>query len=47
MTIGSWQKAGTTSQIAFSDDKGAPLKLNAGQTWITLVGTSNLITYGP
>lgn len=47
VTIGSWTKAGTTSQIAFSESDGTPLKLNAGQTWISLVSAANRITYKP
>jgi hypothetical protein len=34
---GTWQKADRKSQFVFTDATGAPLKLNPGQTWITLV----------
>jgi hypothetical protein len=47
VTAGSWSKADTTSQISFADADGAPLKLNAGQTWITLVAAANKVTYKP
>lgn len=47
VVIGTWQKASTTSQLAFSDAAGLPIKLDAGQTWLTLVGGANKITYKP
>lgn len=47
VAIGTWQKDGTTSQITFTDSNGAPIKLNAGQTWITLLGDSSKISYSP
>ncbi len=45
LSVGTWEKVGTTSQIIFKDSKGAPLKLDAGQTWITLVGASSQVKY--
>jgi hypothetical protein len=47
VTVGTWEKAGTTSQIAFKDSTGLPIKLNAGQTWLTIVGGANKIIYKP
>lgn len=47
VTLGTWEKGSTTSQIAFKDPAGQPLKLDAGQTWLTLVGASNLVSYKP
>ncbi|MBX4197219.1 DUF3048 domain-containing protein [Candidatus Saccharibacteria bacterium] len=44
---GTWSKANSGSQIQFSDSAGAPLKLNAGQTWLTLVAAANKVSYAP
>jgi hypothetical protein len=44
---GSWQKADSDSQISFMDADGQPVKLNAGQTWITLVSAAGKVTYKP
>lgn len=44
-TVGTWVKAGTTDQIAFKDAAGNPLKLNAGQTWISLVSKASSVSY--
>lgn len=47
LTTGTWTKSSDTSQISFTDSAGAPIKLNAGQTWITLVGDTGKIAYRP
>jgi hypothetical protein len=47
MTQGVWQKDSRDTQISFKDSNGAPIKLNAGQTWITLVADSGKVTYAP
>jgi hypothetical protein len=47
VTVGTWEKTDTGSQISFKDDKGLPVKLNAGQAWLTLVGGSNKVSYKP
>jgi hypothetical protein len=47
VTAGTWIKSDTTSQISFQDSAGASIKLNAGQTWITLVGDASKISYRP
>ncbi len=36
-TIGTWEKAGRTSPYIFKTADAKPLKLNAGQTWITMI----------
>ncbi len=36
-TKGTWSKAGRTSMFEFKTTDGEPLKLNAGQTWITMI----------
>ena len=45
VTVGSWSKADRNSQINFTDSSGTPVKLNPGQTWITLLGSASKITY--
>lgn len=47
VTKGTWAKADSGSQIEFKDAAGAPLKLDAGQTWLTLVADSGKVTYAP
>ena len=34
---GTWSKAGRKDQFVFKDPNGQPIKLNVGQTWITIV----------
>jgi hypothetical protein len=45
VTVGSWSKADRGSQIKFTDSAGAPIELDPGQTWITLLGSASKITY--
>jgi hypothetical protein len=45
VTVGSWQKGVNTDQISFVDAQGNPIKLNAGQTWITAVGSDSDVSY--
>jgi hypothetical protein len=47
VTQGTWSKAEAGSQIQFSDSAGTPLKLNIGQTWLTLVADSGKVSYTP
>lgn len=47
VTEGIWQKADRKSQFRFGDVNGAPLGLNAGQTWISIVSTPNAVTFKP
>jgi hypothetical protein len=47
VTTGSWTKASATSQFTFADAAGKPIKLNAGQTWLTAVGKPANVTYAP
>ncbi len=44
---GTWSKESETAQIRFGDANGAPLGINAGQTWITAVGNPSLVKYTP
>ncbi len=41
-TVGTWSKAGRTSQIVFKDSAGQEIKLNAGQTWVTALQDGQL-----
>lgn len=45
VTLGTWSKASKTSQIQFVDANNNPIKLNAGQTWITAVQSKSLVSY--
>lgn len=47
VTTGTWQKADSKSQFIFTDANNQPLKLNAGQTWITVVGLTGDVSYKP
>lgn len=44
---GSWDKPDRKASVTLYDKNGLPMKLNAGQTWITLVGSPNDIEYQP
>lgn len=45
VTTGTWSKAGNTDQLQFLDANNNPIKLNAGQTWISAVATANEVNY--
>jgi len=45
VTQGTWTKSTQTSQIQFNNASGTPIKLNAGQTWITALGSSSEVSY--
>ena len=47
VTEGTWSKENETSQIRFGDANGSPIALNAGQTWITAVGSPNYVKFTP
>jgi hypothetical protein len=47
VTVGTWTKADAASQVTFNDAAGLPIKLNAGQTWITFVAGGNKVAYKP
>lgn len=46
-TTGQWAKTSAGSQIAFTDSSGNVIKLNPGQTWLTAVASSGLVSYSP
>jgi hypothetical protein len=45
VTIGTWHKADAKTNFTFTDQAGAPVKLNAGQTWLTALGSASSILY--
>jgi hypothetical protein len=45
VTTGSWQKLSNSSQITFTNLKGEPIDLDAGQVWITALSSASAITY--
>lgn len=44
---GTWIKANSKDQTTFKDARGEDIKLNPGQTWISLVGAAGAVTYTP
>lgn len=46
-TEATWSRAERKSQITLTDAAGAPLGLNPGQTWITLVSAPDRVTFSP
>ncbi len=47
VSVGKWSKTNEKSQFVFTDKNGLPMKLNAGQTWVTIVGQESAINYKP
>ncbi len=46
-STGTWSRTGATTQYVFTDKNGLPMKLNRGQTWITLVSSDSAVSYKP
>jgi hypothetical protein len=44
---GKWRKASHRAQLVFTNDDGTSLRLNAGQTWLTMVGSTGAVSYKP
>lgn len=44
---GTWNKADRKTQLSFTDSAGAELKLNPGQTWVTLVSDTSRVSFTP
>lgn len=44
---GTWQKKNRNSQFTFTDADKKTISLNPGQTWISLVGSPDAVTYRP
>lgn len=47
VTIGTWEKTSSKSQITFKDANGVDLPINAGQAWITAVASADRVKYVP
>lgn len=47
VTEGIWEKTARNAQFRFGDANGAPVGLNPGQTWMTLVGSADRVTITP
>lgn len=47
VTQGTWTKDSRASQFVFKDMNGQPLKLNAGQTWVSVLSNANQVSYTP
>ncbi len=45
VTTGTWSKTSNNAQITFTNAQSAPIKLDAGQTWIDAVATASDISY--
>jgi hypothetical protein len=42
---GTWHKSSNEGQFTFKDKGGKAIKLNPGQTWFTVVGSSDRVSY--
>ncbi len=47
VTIGTWSKSSNTAQIVLNDAQNKAIKLNAGQTWFTILGNASFVSYHP
>ncbi len=47
VTQGTWKKDSRTAQFVFSDAAGQPIKLNPGQTWVSMVNAASSVVYTP
>jgi hypothetical protein len=45
VTQATWNKPAATSQLTFTTSTGSLVKLDAGQMWITALGTSSMVSY--
>lgn len=44
---GKWKKSGSRQQFKFTDNKGRTIRLNPGQTWVTLLKSSGEVKFSP
>jgi len=44
---GTWNKADLKSMFSFIDAAGTPIKVQAGQAWISMVKQAGAVTYQP
>lgn len=47
VSAGTWSKKDDKSQYVFTDKNGLPMKLNTGQTWVTIVDSEGAVSYKP
>ena len=47
VSFGNWKKKDRKGQLVLTDQYGLPMKLNAGQTWITLISNDSNVIYKP
>lgn len=47
VSVGTWSRNIDKANYTFTDKYGLPMKLNAGQTWITAVGAESAVSYKP
>ncbi len=45
VTVGTWNKKGKKDQIQFKNDKGEEVKLNRGQTWISVTAPDKSVSW--
>lgn len=45
VTVGTWTKTGRKNQIVFKNDRGEEVKLNRGQTWISVLAPNKDVTW--
>lgn len=45
MTAGTWAKTTNKENFTFTDSNGVALKLNPGQTWISIVGSPDRVSF--
>lgn len=47
VSTGTWSRTDAKAQYVFTDKNGLPMKLNRGQTWVTLVASDSAVSYKP
>jgi hypothetical protein len=47
VTEGNWSKSSRTAQWVFTDANNKAIKLNPGQTWVTMVSTPGSVSFAP
>lgn len=47
VTVGQWHRDSAESQVQFWDANGTSLKLDTGQTWLTLIADTSKVSYTP
>lgn len=45
VSTGTWKKGANNENFTFTDNNGAAIKLNPGQTWFTVVGGADRVTF--